>query len=59
MVMFTLFSSISSPVNKVRNVMKLTSLMVAKCFEIPEWMGLYKQESLIRIIIVANFIGTM
>lgn len=47
------------PVNKVRNVMKLTSLMVAKCFEIPEWKGLYKQESFIRIIIIANCTGTI
>lgn len=59
MVVFSLFASNPSPVNEVRNVMKLTSLMVAKCFEIPEWKGLYKGESLIRIIIIADSTGTI
>lgn len=40
-------------------MMKLTSLMVAKCFEIPEWKGLCKQEGLIRIIIIASCSGTI
>lgn len=58
-VVFTLFSSIPSPANEVRNVMNPTSLMVAKCFEIPEWKDLHKWESLIRIIIIANCTGTI
>lgn len=58
-MVFIFFSSIPSPVNEVRNVMNPTSLVVAKRFEIPEWKDLYKWESLIRIIIIANCTGTI